>query len=244
MRSTAANLERRLEARLRSEDVHLGSAELVGRVVDLVRGRGARRILDLGTGCGELLSRLRAEGLEATGLDLCGTLLDRARKSLPPAPNLIRGDVERLPLAAGRLDLVSFLLVAHYLRHPGRALSEAARVLRPGGWIILADRITSPNPALRRIQHRMETLRNPSVRRVLTSGELSDELGRAGFRVRRIDFLEETVPLDRWLAGVGALQADRIREDLRQAPNPDLGGIAFEAPDRIRVRIDLILAQK
>src|SRR6185295_14678009 len=43
MRSTAANLERRLEARLRSEDVHLGSAELVGRVVDLVRGRGARR---------------------------------------------------------------------------------------------------------------------------------------------------------------------------------------------------------
>src|SRR4029077_11009814 len=109
-------------------------------------------------------------------------------KSSSAAPRLIQGDVERLPLVAGRLDLVTFLLVAHYLRDPGRALSEAARVLRPGGWIILADRITSPKTTLRQIQHRMETLRNPSVRRVLTSGELSDELGRAGFRVRLIDF--------------------------------------------------------
>lgn len=244
MRSTAARLERRFEARLRSEQAHLGSAELMERVVDLVRGRGARRVLDLGTGCGELLSRLRAVGLEAAGLDLCGTLLDRARKSSPGAPALIQGDVERLPLAAGRLDLVTLLLVAHYLRDPGRALFEAARVLRPDGWIILADRIASPNPALREVQDRIETLRNPSVRRMRTSEELSDELRRAGFRVRLIDFLEESVPLEAWLAGVVPPQAARIRAELRQAPTPDLGGLCFEAPDRIKVRIDLILAQK
>jgi SAM-dependent methyltransferase len=244
MRSTVEELERRLQARLQSEESRPGSPELLARVADLIRGRGARRILDLGTGCGELLSLLRKEGLQAVGLDLCGTLLGRARVNTSPSTPLIQGDVERLPLASGRVDLVTLLRVVHYLGRPEAALSEAARVLRPGGWLILADRIAASEPSLREIHQRIESLRNPSVRRLLTSQELGDSVRDAGFRVRLVEFLEETISLASWLAGVGPERAARIREELANAPALDLGGLRFEAPDQIRIRIDLCLAEK
>src|ERR1700687_4847191 len=109
MRSTAGELERRLQARLQSEESRPGRPELLARVAGMIRGRGARRILDLGTGCGELLALLPREGLQAAGLDLCGTLLGRARLNSPTGTPLIQGDVERLPLASGRVDLVTLL---------------------------------------------------------------------------------------------------------------------------------------
>jgi SAM-dependent methyltransferase len=243
MRPTAILLERQLEARLETKRTRLGNADLLDRVVELVRGRGARRILDLGSGCGEFLERLGAQGIRAAGVDLCGKLLARARRNAARTPELLQGDVEQLPIASRRLDLVTCLLVAHYLKHPWRALGEAARVLCPEGWIILADRIASPEPRLREIQQRIESLRNPSVRRLLTSQELSENLQRAGFRVQLVEFIEDTLPLDEWLAGVAPYQIARIRQELLLAP-PELGGLHFDAPDRIRLRIDLVLAQK
>jgi SAM-dependent methyltransferase len=243
MSSTALNLERRLQARLESE-IRLGSPKLLERVVEFARDRGVRRALDLGAGCGELVARLRAEGVPAAGLDLCGALLERARKQAGPDAGLLRGDAERLPVASGQLDLVTCLLVAHYLERPQRALSEAARILRPDGWLVLADRIAAPAPALRERQQRIESLRNPSVRKLLTTQELMDELRRAGFRVRMIEFLEEPLTLDDWLAGVDQERVAWICRELWESPVRDLGGLRFEAPRGVRVRIDLILAQK
>lgn len=243
MTNTALKLERRLQARLESE-VRLGSAKLLDRVAEFARDRGVRRALDLGAGCGELVARLQAEGIPMAGLDLCGSLLERAREQVGPDAGLLQGNAECLPVASGRLDLVTCLLVAHYLDHPERALSEAARVLRPDGWLVLADRIASPAPALRERQQRIETLRNPSVRKLLTTQELSEDLRRAGFRVRMIEFLEEPQSLDNWLAGVDGERAARICRELWESPVRDLGGLRFEAPRGVRVRIDLILAQK
>jgi SAM-dependent methyltransferase len=243
MKPAAALLERRLEARLEAERCRVWSVALHERVADLIRGRGARRILDLGTGCGELPQRLQAEGTPAVGLDLCGSLLQRARRSAARPLHLVQGDAERLPIASGRFDLVTSLLVAHYLKDPLGAFREAARVLRPQGWIVAADRIASPEPGLREIQQRIETLRNPSVQRVLTSQELGELLRRAGFRVQLLEFVEDTVPLGEWLAGIHAEQASQVQRELLLAPS-ELGGLRFDAPDRIRLRIDLVLAQK
>jgi SAM-dependent methyltransferase len=148
-----------------------------------------------------------------------------------------------MQIASGRFDLVTSLLVAHYLKDPLGAFREAARVLRPQGWIVAADRIASPEPGLREIQQRIETLRNPSVQRVLTSQELGELLRRAGFRVQLLEFVEDTVPLGEWLAGIHAEQASQVQRELLLAPS-ELGGLRFDAPDRIRLRIDLVLAQK
>jgi SAM-dependent methyltransferase len=243
MKATAILLERQLEARLESERTRLGNADLEDRVVDLVKSRGARRILDLGAGTGDLVERLGAAGIRASGLDLCGKMLARARRSAKQTPELLQGDMERLPVASLRLDLVTSVLVTHYLKEPGRAFSEAARILRPGGSFIVADRIASPDPRLREIQQRIESLRNPAVQRLLTSQELVETLGLAGFRVELVEFVEDTLPLDVWLAGVDGERTQRIRQQLLLAP-AELGGLRFDAPERIRLRIDLILARK
>lgn len=243
MRPTAVRLERALRLRLESGDGRLGSPGLVARVVELARGRG-RRVLDLGSGCGGLVARLGAEGIPAVGLDLCQAALERARRDAGAGIPLVQADVERLPIASRQVDLVTCLLVAHYLARPGRAFSEAARVLRPDGWLVVADRISSPDPALRERHQRLESLRNPSVRRLLTSRELGEEVARAGFRVRLVDFVEETVGLDEWLAGVDPRAASRIRKELTSAPVVELGGIRVEAPGLVRLRIDLVLAQR
>jgi ubiquinone/menaquinone biosynthesis C-methylase UbiE len=243
MRPSAVLLERQLVARLESERTRLGNSELQDRVVALARGRAARRTLDLGSGCGELVERLGAEGIRAAGLDLCGKLLARARRGASRSPLLVQGDAERLPVASGSLDLLTCVLVAHYLKDPRRAFSEAARVLRPEGSFIVADRIASPEPRLREIQQRIESLRNPAVGRLLSSQELSETLRRSGFRVGLVEFVEDTLPLDEWLAGLDSERISGIRHQLLLAP-AELGGLRFDAPDRIRLRIDLLLAQK
>jgi ubiquinone/menaquinone biosynthesis C-methylase UbiE len=228
---------------MRPAALRLEVPDLFGRAKELAWDRGTRRILDLGSGSGEFLALFRAEGWKIAGLDLDPGRLQRARQRLPGAA-LLRGDLERLPLASDRQDLVTLLRVLHYLSHPDRALSEAARILRPGGWLILADRTTSPDPSLCEIHHRIERLRHPSFHRLWTSAKLSEGLQAAGFAIRLIDSLEESVPLETWLAGVDGEGVRRIQRELAEIPTPDLGGISFEVPGAVRVRIDLFLAQK
>ena len=49
------------------------------------------------------------------------------------------GDMEEIPIAAGEVDLVFFSQSLHHALHPGRALTEAARILTPGGRVVVLD---------------------------------------------------------------------------------------------------------
>jgi ArsR family transcriptional regulator len=68
-------------------------------------------------------------------------MLDAARRRLEDRSNvdLRQGDLEALPLAAGELDAAMLSLVLHYSPDPARALTEVARVVRPGGRVLLVD---------------------------------------------------------------------------------------------------------
>jgi ubiquinone/menaquinone biosynthesis C-methylase UbiE len=68
-------------------------------------------------------------------------MLTAARARLEGVANvqLRRGDLESLPLADGELDAAVLSLVLHYSPDPGRALAEVARVVRPGGRVLVVD---------------------------------------------------------------------------------------------------------
>jgi ArsR family transcriptional regulator len=68
-------------------------------------------------------------------------MLQAARKRLQDVENvdLRRGDLESLPLDAAQLDAATLMLVLHHLPEPARALTEVARVVRPGGRVLLVD---------------------------------------------------------------------------------------------------------
>lgn len=101
----------------------------------------ASRVLDVGCGTGELLRRVRANVPDAVlaGLDPVPEMLDVARDKLSGRADLRVGYADRLPWNAGTFDVVVSCNMFHYISHPLAALREMARVLRPGGALVLTD---------------------------------------------------------------------------------------------------------
>jgi ArsR family transcriptional regulator len=96
---------------------------------------------DLGCGTGQLTETIAPHVRRVVAVDGSAEMLDAARARLTEVPNveLRQGDLEALPVAAGELDAAMLSLVLHYSPDPARALTEVARVVRPGGRLLLVD---------------------------------------------------------------------------------------------------------
>ena len=112
----------------------------------IVRALGDRRfdsLLDLGTGTGRLLELLAPLYARGVGVDASPNMLAVARANLDRAgianAQVRLGDIYNLPLPRNSFDVVTIHQVLHYLDDPERALAEAARVLRPGGRLLIVD---------------------------------------------------------------------------------------------------------
>ncbi len=123
----------------------------VESVAELVRGRD---VLEAGCGTGLILERLAHHASTVRGFDLSPGMLARARAR---GLDVTLGDVTAVPFADESFDVVcSFKVLAH-VSEIGRALSELARVTRPGGQLVLefynpwslrylAKRLAGPQP--------------------------------------------------------------------------------------------------
>src|SRR5450755_618304 len=102
-----------------------------------------RSLLDLGTGTGRMLELFGREIERGLGLDLSLDMLLLARDRLECAGlkncSVRQGDIYDLPLADGSFDVVILHQVLHFLDDGARAIKEAARVLRPGGRLLVVD---------------------------------------------------------------------------------------------------------
>jgi len=100
-------------------------------------------LLDLGTGTGRLLELFAPLYARAVGIDASADMLAVARANLDRAgianAQVRLGDIHNLPFQRDSFDVVTIHQVLHYLDDPERALAEAARVLRPGGRLLVVD---------------------------------------------------------------------------------------------------------
>jgi len=100
------------------------------------------RVLDVAGGDGYWAAQARGRGARAVALDLAGGKLRRGRQLSGP-PALIEGDALRLPFADASFDRVMSICAIEHFDDGGRALDEMARVLAPGGELVMsADALT------------------------------------------------------------------------------------------------------
>jgi ubiquinone/menaquinone biosynthesis C-methylase UbiE len=102
-----------------------------------------RRLIDLGAGTGRMLTLLGPRAESALGLDLSHQMLNVARLHAAEAGlknvELRHGDIFATGLPSACADLVVVHRVLHYLGDPARAVMEAARLVRPGGRLLIVD---------------------------------------------------------------------------------------------------------
>ena len=96
---------------------------------------------DLGCGTGQLTHTIAPHVHRVIAVDASPEMLDAARGRVGEHANvdIRQGDLESLPIQAGELDAAMMSLVLHYSPDPARALAEVARVLQPGGRVLIVD---------------------------------------------------------------------------------------------------------
>jgi ubiquinone/menaquinone biosynthesis C-methylase UbiE/DNA-binding transcriptional ArsR family regulator len=127
----------------RIRKLHVPEAAVEDAIRAALAGKPFRSLLDLGTGTGRMLEMFGLDIERGLGLDLSLDMLAIARDRLERAGlkncSVRQGDLYDLPLANSTFDAVFLHQVLHFLDDGARAIKEAARVLRPGGRLLVVD---------------------------------------------------------------------------------------------------------
>lgn len=123
--------------------LHVEEAAVESAMCSVMGSDSIGSLLDLGTGTGRVLQLFARQAEQGTGLDSSQQMLAYARANLEQAGlvhcQVRHGDIFHLPYDSGSKDAVTIHQVLHYLDDPLLALQEAARVLAPGGRMLIVD---------------------------------------------------------------------------------------------------------
>lgn len=123
--------------------LELPASEVEAALLSLVPGHDAGQLLDIGTGTGRVLELLAPRISQGVGVDASRAMLALARSRLARAGlthcSVRLADMYRLPLPESSFDIAVMQMVLHYAEEPQGVLAEVARVLRPGGRLIVID---------------------------------------------------------------------------------------------------------
>lgn len=170
-------------SRIRS--LHVPEDKVEQALLELGTGRDIGTFVDLGTGTGRMLELIGPRARTGIGIDLSPEMLAFARAHLEQSGiehcSVRQGDLYDLPLQDESADLVALHQVLHYLDDPAAAVAEAARVLKPGGRLLIAD--FAP--------HELDFLREEQAHRRLgfSDKEVESWLAQAGLECRDVRHL-------------------------------------------------------
>jgi len=165
--------------------LHVAESEVERAIETALDGRPLGRLVDIGTGTGRMIELFGPRADQAIGIDRSSEMLRLARAKLDAAgirSSLRQGDIYALPLADGSADCVIVHQVLHYAHSPAAAVAEAARVLAPGGTLLVVDFAA----------HEREELRESDahIRLGFEDEVMGDWFGAAGLKIDHVEHLE------------------------------------------------------
>jgi ubiquinone/menaquinone biosynthesis C-methylase UbiE len=177
-----------------------------GQLLELAGPRGTERALDVACGPGTFTCVFAPRVREMHGVDVTPAMLAQARAAAVSA-GLVHvtfscGDATALPFPAGQFDLVTCGYSLHHFAAPEAALREAARVLRAGGTLALAD-ILVPAGADPAAANAIERARDASHETTFTAEQFSRLLSSAGLRLLRTEAAARERSFDDWMRIAG-----------------------------------------
>lgn len=189
-------------------------AELA-RMVELARLSGDERVLDVATGGGHTALAFAPRVHEVVATDLAPGMLDAAARHLAAKGaakvRLELADAEALPYGEPEFDVVTARFAPHHFPRPDRFLAEAARVLRPGGRLVIFDNMAPEDDELDAFMNRVEAWRDPSHFRAHRISEWRAMLLVAGFRVEAADpLVRKLYQFEDWTARQAMPAAERV----------------------------------
>jgi ubiquinone/menaquinone biosynthesis C-methylase UbiE len=172
---------------------------------------GTEVALDSGCGTGALALALAPHVGEVVGVDPRSDYLEAARAIAPVNVRFEEGDATALPFGYGAFDIAGCLRVLHHVHRPELAVSELARVTRPGGKIFVADQLGSIDPLRSLEMDRFERLRDATHERLLPDADIRGFLDANDLRLLASQISRERVDLEQRLELAGVSEEERTR---------------------------------
>jgi ubiquinone/menaquinone biosynthesis C-methylase UbiE len=182
--------------------VHASGPDLA-KLIEAAELTGAEQVLDLGCGAGHTALAAAPRAARVVAVDVTPEMLQvaegLARQRGITNVEFRHADVATLPFPDASFDVVTSRFSAHHYADPQQALHEAARVLRPGGRVLLVDTVAPEMPFLDTFFNAVEYLRDPSHVRNCRISEWARLFDAAGFACEAL--FAGTIPLegDNWV---------------------------------------------
>jgi SAM-dependent methyltransferase len=202
-------------------------------VLDFAAPTLGETCLDLATGPGHTAARLSAQAGFVVGLDIApgmiGVARDRATEMGLANVAYLIGDVHALPLPSASLDLVTCRIAPHHFHDVGAFLCEVARILKPGGRLVVEDSLAPAQPEVAAFLEDLEKRRDPTHVHSLSRAEWGAACGAAGLGIVRVTVYRKRHPFDLWIrrTGLGEDEIARLAAHILAAPE-DITSALFE----------------
>ncbi|MCB8921813.1 MAG: class I SAM-dependent methyltransferase [Ardenticatenaceae bacterium] len=229
--------------------VHKLGASLA-RLVELVAPQADWRVLDVATAVGHTAFAFAPHVAHVFATDITAEMLALAKKetAVRKLSNVTVefADAESLPYANAAFDLVTCRIAPHHFGDLAQFLSEAARVLRPGGTLAIVDNVV-PGGYAGDYVNAFEKLRDPSHGRCLTLTEWREAFVTAGLTVTHRETLDKQMDFGFWAKRHDAVMQRYLRAMLLHAPE---AARAFLRPQQtakgitFRLREGIIIGRK